>query len=316
MGCFVAQGFSRSVVESMRGASNLPAFDVGEVAVLGEVLTHESVGVLVETPFPGAIGMREEEVGVQGGGNGFVVRELRTVVGGDREDLLGIGRQRPADSLADGTRAATPALAQQGVFRAALHERDERAPAAGTDHGIGFPVAHAAFVIDRRRAILDGYPVGDGPASVVGPVTLAPRLLAAQVPMEMAARAFVRIDVPVDPLVADDDPILRLEPSARLLGAPVAAEQSLDACPIAWREPGADLGRAPRHGQGVCLLRPVAARPAVAAELTTHGGLVRPDLTCDLGLIPSGFHTGMNLISLFMGELRVGFHRCSFDLAV
>jgi len=316
MGCFVAQSFSRSVVESMRGVSNLPAFDVGEVAALGEVLTHEPVGVLVETPFPGAIGMREEEVGIERRGNRLVAGEFSTVVGGDREDLARITGETGAQGGGDGRGGAPPELAQQCVFRPAFDRREQGPALPVPDHGVGFPVAHAAFALDRRRPLIDGNAVGEAPAPVVGPVTLAPRLLATQVLMQAPARAFVRIDVLVDPLVADDDPVFRLEPSARLIRAPIETEQSLDACPIARREPGADFGCAPRHGHGVRLLRPVAARPAVAAEFTTHGGLVRPDFRGDLGLIPSGFHTGMNLISLFMGELRVGFHRCSFDLAV
>ncbi len=36
MGCFVTHGFSSSVFESMRCASNLSSFNVGEVAVLGK----------------------------------------------------------------------------------------------------------------------------------------------------------------------------------------------------------------------------------------------------------------------------------------
>lgn len=194
----------------MRGASDLPAFDVGEVAILGEVLTHESVGVLVETPFPGAIGMREEEVGIERLGNGFVSGEFGAVVGGDREDLARMTGEAVAQGTGNGRGSAPPEFAQQCVFRPALDRREQSPALPMPDHGVGFPVAHAALEIDRRRPLIDGNAVGEAPAPVVGPVALAPCLLAAQVPMQVPARVFVGIDMPVDPFVTDDNPVFRL----------------------------------------------------------------------------------------------------------
>lgn len=102
--------------------------------------------------------MREEVIGIQGGGNGFVVREFH----------FGIGRQRTADGVADGLRTAASTFAQQGVFGAALHERDER---AGGRPPITVSVSQPPT--RRLRSTAPGdpqwIPVGDNPAPVVGP---------------------------------------------------------------------------------------------------------------------------------------------------
>src|SRR5713226_2525210 len=71
MGRFVVQSFPGSVIEPMYGASDLPALDGGEVTLLGEVLACKPIGVLVKPAFPGSIRMGEEEVGIEGVGDGL-----------------------------------------------------------------------------------------------------------------------------------------------------------------------------------------------------------------------------------------------------
>ena len=55
-----------------------------EIAALGQVLTDESVGVLVESTLPGMVGVGEVALGVESLGAGLMVGELLAVVIGER----------------------------------------------------------------------------------------------------------------------------------------------------------------------------------------------------------------------------------------
>ena len=57
--------------------------DVCEVGTLGNVLTDESVGVLVCSTLPGMVWSCKEEAHACGPGNAFVLGELQTVVSSD-----------------------------------------------------------------------------------------------------------------------------------------------------------------------------------------------------------------------------------------
>jgi len=61
-----------------------------EIGALGQVLTDEPVGVLVESALPGMVGVGEVALGVESLGEGLMVGELLAVVIGERVDKVGI----------------------------------------------------------------------------------------------------------------------------------------------------------------------------------------------------------------------------------
>lgn len=62
--------------------------------------------------------------------------------------------------------------------------------------------------------------------------------------------------------------------------------------------------------------RPIAARGVVTAQFARDSGLVHAKDTGDLTLVAPDLTQSGNLVSLLTGELVIGFHQGSFDLAV
>ena len=58
------------------------------IGALGQVLTNESIGVLVEPTLPGMVGVGEAALGVESLGDGLMVGELLAVVIGARIQLV------------------------------------------------------------------------------------------------------------------------------------------------------------------------------------------------------------------------------------
>src|SRR3972149_1262968 len=66
----------------------------------------------------------------------------------------------------------------------------------------------------------------------------------------------------------------------------------------------------------VSLFRPVTPVTAIATQFATDGRLIHTHDGGDFSLVMTHFQQGINLVSLFPGELSVGSHKCSFELAV
>jgi len=73
-----------------------------EIAALGQILTDESVGVLVESGLPGMVGVGEVALGVKSLGDGLMVGELLAVVIGERVDKVGMKLQCCEQGVRDG----------------------------------------------------------------------------------------------------------------------------------------------------------------------------------------------------------------------
>jgi hypothetical protein len=72
---------------------------------------------------------------------------------------------------------------------------------------------------------------------------------------------------------------------------------------------------APVQRLAMGLLGSIATLTTIASQLSTDGGCIHADEVGNLGLIMIHFHQRINLVSLFLGKLFVGSHKCSFDLA-
>jgi hypothetical protein len=152
--------------------------------------------------------------------------------------------------------------------------------------------------------------------AVIAPVAFPALFLATQVGMEITATALVRIDILVDPFVTDMQSLLDRRPAADLLRTPLLAQQTLNPFPSSGGNPRLGLGLAAGQSQVLRLLRAVAAKTPVAPDLTADRGLVTLQHDGNLALVVLHFQKCLDLVSFFLGELRVVSHRCLSCLLV
>ena len=138
--------------------------------------------------------------------------------------------------------------------------------------------------------------------------------------MEISARMFVHENVLVDPFMADLKTVVLAEPIRYLLRAPVLTDQRFD------QAPGGGFNAVPSFLPSVqsklmSLLGAITFQPAIASKFPADRGFVNLDQVSNIRLVVSRFQKCINLVSLFMGKLRVGSHtvpvlyrcQCSFD---
>ena len=75
-----AKGFTRALVEPLHDLFNRLLCNGGEVCAFGEILPHQTVGVLVEPPLPRSVRMRKVEVRLQLGGKVLMACKLSPVI--------------------------------------------------------------------------------------------------------------------------------------------------------------------------------------------------------------------------------------------
>ena len=146
-------------------------------------------------------------------------------------------------------------------------------------------------------------------------VTLAAFLLAAQMLVQITTSSFVTQNVLVNPLMTDLDLVVFQQPARNLFRAPILTNFGLD------QRPGFSLDSAltllaPAHCQTMGLLRSIAALTIIAIQFSTDRPFIHANAFSNLGLIMSHFQKRIYLVSLCLGKLFVGSHKCSFDLAV
>ena len=181
---------------------------------------------------------------------------------------------------------------------------------------VGLLVSGAGAFLDELRPLVDRNPAPDLAPALITPVAFPAPLLATQVGMEITATALVRIDILVDPFVTDMQSLLHRQPAADLLRTPLLAQQTLNPFPSSGGNPRLGLGLAAGQGPVLRLLRAVAAKSAVAPDLTADRGLVTLQHDGNLALVVLHFQKCLDLVSFFLGELRVVSHRCLSCLLV
>ena len=183
------------------------------------------------------------------------------------------------------------------------------------DDRIRFPIAQSLAGIHDRRPQVDAHPVFELPPPVVAPVALPAPFLAAQMSMEISSSAFVGENVLVNPFVTDMKTAILIEPTRYLLWAPFLADHGFDHDPNDFMN---SIFRflASAHRKLMGLFGSISFQPSIPSELSADCRLVNVDQARDFGLIVSCFQKYINLVSLFLGKLRVGSHQCSFDVVV
>ncbi len=137
--------------------------------------------------------------------------------------------------------------------------------------------------------------------------------------MEISSSMFIHENVLVDPFMTDLKTVVRLEPIRYLLRAPFLTDQCFD------QDPGGGFYAIPGFLASVqsklmSLLGSIAFLSTIAPEFSADHGFVNLHMVCNFRLYVSRFQKyvpkgtqRVNLVSLFLGKLRVGSHLCSFD---
>ncbi len=145
--------------------------------------------------------------------------------------------------------------------------------------------------------------------------------------MEISSRMFIHENVLIDPFMADLKTVVHLEPIRYLLWAPFLTDQRFD------QDPGGRFDAIPCflafvQSKLMSLLGSITFLSTIASHFSADSGFVNTDYSSYLDLQMSHFQEGVpkgtqrvNLISLFLGKLRVGSHtvpvlyrcQCSFD---
>ena len=133
--------------------------------------------------------------------------------------------------------------------------------------------------------------------------------------MEISANPFIRKNVLVDPFITDVKAKGVLEPIRYLLRAQVKTDQPFDP------GPGRAIYKqfclvASAQCQFMGLLRSISFQPTIASEFSADRGFMNLNVVCNFSLVMSFLQKRINLVSLFMGKLCIGFHQCSFDVVV
>ena len=98
---------------------------------------------------------------------------------------------------------------------------------------------------------------------------------------------------------------LIVQPQADLLGTPVVAQQMLDPLPVGSGNTRLALAQTALHRQLMGLFRAIASQAAVTPEFTADSRFVSPKYLGYLCLIVTCFHQRLDLVSFFLGKLRV-----------
>jgi hypothetical protein len=125
--------------------------------------------------------------------------------------------------------------------------------------------------------------------------------------MEISSGVLIRENVLVDPFMTDLKTIVLLEPPRYLLRAPVLLDQYFGQDPCGCID--AIFGFL---ASGQCklmgLLRSISFQSAIPSKLFTDRGVMNADQVGNLRLVAFCFQKCVNLVSLFLGELRVSSH--------
>jgi len=211
--------------------------ELRHAGALGDVLSYQSVGVLVRAALPGVVWSGEVEGDTGALFDGGVVVELRAVIRGDGFEALWMPTDETQRSVIRMFLGASSELADHDVAGLAFDDGHETVTAACADDGVDFPVADLRALFGGERALADVSFTGETAAAVVGAVAFAALLASAtQVGEEQSAEHSIAPDVSIDRFVADRQHAMQEQSPGDLLGAEPLVQQRIDMPQIGARE--------------------------------------------------------------------------------
>src|SRR3954469_21832493 len=317
----------RPVAEAAPGGVVEPVGEPAEVGAserLGRALARQeapgaAVQVLDTTFLPGAVRVAEGAGHVELAAELGIGGELGPAVEGDRP--AGVLGQRPEDAgdAGDHRRRALVLVGQQEGEAALPLDQGGHvrlADLSTEDQQVALPVPERLPVADLGRPVLDPALARDrGGARPAAVAAAAPPPGLGQVTVEAVLAALRAVDVPVDGLVADGSPAVRLfvlQPSGDLLRRPAGRQALGDvrARALVGRQLAAPLPAS--AGQVLGVQREVAAKTlvavaeAVAAQLAVDGGRVAAEPRGDLAHRRAGLDQAEQRATLIEVEVAVG----------
>ena len=156
-----------------------------QVPVFREVLSNESVGILIQTALPGGIRMREIDTRFKIAGHAFVVGKFPAIVISDGMHPIDMWGKPICDGVSDSLGCLVKDEPDDGIQRFTLDQRDQGTPVALADHGITLPVTEAPFGIHNGRALINRDLVRNRATPAIDAIALASDLLTAQVTVQV-----------------------------------------------------------------------------------------------------------------------------------
>ena len=206
------QTVSGAVVHESPELPHLQSVDLGKRGPLWILAADQPVDVLVRAPFPGMVGVGEEDVHLQPLGDGLVPGELLAVV--KRQAEAGAGRQL-REQAKDGAGHLLGFLGlgppDQGEAGLAFHQRDQMSGARSPVDQVALPMSEHLARRRFGRTLVDPALVAQAalPAAVVaGAAPPALPVRPRQATPKRAARFAFGVQMLVDRLLADEGPPL------------------------------------------------------------------------------------------------------------
>jgi len=177
-----AQSLSRAMVQTIH--------DHGQFLIgygikgpgLGQILPHQAVGVLVGSPLPGGVRVREVGRGFEPPVDIGMPGELQAVVKGQRRDTRLERSERLHNGIPDRLAGLAGHMSQQAEAGLALDQTDDGLLADFTDQCIALPVTDPATRLNTGGTLCNRPAVWNlAPAVLPRGVAFAALLLAAQV---------------------------------------------------------------------------------------------------------------------------------------
>ena len=253
--------------------------------------------------------MGKEDVCLERSGDFLVIGKLLAVIHRDRVNHFFKRLHQGRGGVARLLGCLPGKFGDQGEARFALHQRNQRAALLTADDSVALPVTQTASLVHDRRTLIDAYPAFQlFPTVPARGVALPVGLLSAQVSVQIAALSLVGVEVKVDPLDADLDTLLFKDPGRSLLGTQVKPDESGHMLPVLIGDSVAYGGLTPLLGKPLRLGGAVSFLAAVSIDLAADGRSVPVRLLSYLAEDISCFQKSANLVSFFLGELRVTSH--------
>lgn len=308
LGSFVSETFARSSIELPGDGVALVLIKLGHAHALWDVLSDQSVSVLVGATLPRVVRGGEVERNSSCTLDGFVAMELGAIVRGDRLESIEVLADEADRACAGLFLRSGPELTDEHVTTLAFDEADDAVLAARPHDGVDFPVAQLSSRLDAGGPFTDVPLAGEPATAVIGTVALAPSLSgAAQLGVKRAAALEILPDVAIDGFMTDAEFALPAQEAGDLFRTPLLAQQSLDASEllrtellITSRSRSSATGHEDGFGGSI-----VSRASTIALELATDGAAMSLQILGDLRLIQTLLAQRRNHIPLLRGELAI-----------
>lgn len=275
------EALSWARIQPMRDGVQLALRIARQIRALGQILTHQAIGVLVGPALPGAVRIGKEHLNGEPLGQALVFRHLFAPIVGQR--LAQRGRhvpEFPCESLAGTSRIRARQAGQNDQARRPFHETAHGRGVSGPLDEVAFPVAGDGAARHFRRAGGNRRHVRDVAASIGSPRPRPAGL--ARLPQgrqQFAAQGAARqyVQARIDRLRRESLPhIVRIRASeapGNLFGRTASAQVGPDILPEPRVQEFAWSPRLPRPGHRQVLRGAGSIRvaPRVARGFAAHG---------------------------------------------